>query len=377
MNFTYSEEQNLLRDSVRKWVADAYPFEQRRRQLKTHGGFDPAKWAQMAELGWLALPFAETDGGLGGSLLDITILTEAFGHGLVVEPFLANVLLAGNFIRRSASDEQRARLLPGLIDGTRQFALAFTEPDSRHALHSVRTRATRQGDRWRLDGQKALVLNGDGADVLIVVARTDGDTRDASGLSAFIVEAGAAGVKRQACPLFDGFRAAEIRLDGVLVPDADRIGASGEAHAVLQVVIDDATVALCAEAIGIMESLYKGTVEYTKTRKQFGVPIGSFQVLQHRMVDMFIQHEQARSLLLMAAIRLEEADALVARRAVSALKAYCGKAGRFIGQQAVQLHGGMGMTDEFSVGHAFKRLTAIDLMFGNEDFHLRRFAECA
>lgn len=377
MDFSYTEEQNLLRDSVRKWVQDTYVFERRRRQLKEHGGFDPANWAQMAELGWLALPFAEEDGGLGGSLLDVTLLTESFGQGLVVEPYLANVMLAGNIIRRAGSPAQRAALLPGLIDGSRQFALAHTEPGSRAALQAVQTRAARDGNGWRLTGEKAVVLNGDVADTFVVVARTGGGERDADGISLFVVDGRAEGLSRHPFRTFDGFRAAELALSDVHVADDALLGEVGCGLAVLETVVDEATVALCAEAIGIMETLYKGTVEYTRTRKQFGVPIGSFQVLQHRMVDMFIQHEQARSLLLMAAIRLAEDDPVVARRAVSALKAYCGKAGRYVGQQSVQLHGGMGMTDEFMVGHAFKRLTAIDLMFGNEDFHLRRFAETA
>ncbi|MFP5383985.1 MAG: acyl-CoA dehydrogenase family protein [Gammaproteobacteria bacterium] len=377
MDFSYTEEQNLLRDSVRKWVQDTYVFERRRRQLKEYGGFDPANWAQMAELGWLALPFAEEDGGLGGSLLDVTLLTESFGHGLVVEPYLANVMLAGNIIRRAGRPAQRAALLPGLIDGSRQFAMAHTEPGSRAALNAVEARAVRDGSGWRLAGEKALVLNGDVADTFVVVARTGGGTRDAGGISLFVVDGHAEGLSRRPFRTFDGFRAAELALNDVHVADDALLGEAGGGLAVLETVIDEATVALCAEAIGIMETLYKGTVEYTRTRKQFGVPIASFQVLQHRMADMFIQHEQARSLLLMAVIRLAEDDPVVARRAVSALKAYCGKAGRYIGQQSVQLHGGMGMTDEFVVGHAFKRLTAIDVMFGNEDFHLRRFAETA
>ncbi|MFZ5722911.1 MAG: acyl-CoA dehydrogenase family protein [Pseudomonadota bacterium] len=377
MDFSYSEEQNLLRDSVRKWVREHYEFERRRRRLREHGGHDPAHWAQMAGLGWLALPFAEEDGGLGGSLLDVTVVMEEFGKGLVLEPWLATVLLAGGILRRSASPAQRATLLPGIIDGTTQAALAFAEPDSRHAPEAVTCSARRDGNGWQLSGRKIAVLNGDAAGFLVVVARTSGAVRDRNGLSLFVVDAAATGVTRHGYPTIDGFRAADLRFDDVRLDGDALLGSEGGAWPVLEAVLDEAAVAVGAEAVGIMEALYKTTVEYTKTRKQFGVPIGSFQVLQHRMVDMFIHHEQAKSLLLMAAIRLAGDDAVERRKAVSAFKAYIGKAGRLLGQQAVQLHGGMGMTDELAVGHYFKRLTAIDVLFGNEDFHLRRFADAA
>lgn len=377
MNFSYSEEQNLLRDSVRKWVKDNYEFEKRRRQLRAHGGFDPAHWRQMAELGWLALPFAEEDGGLGGSLLDVSIVLEEFGKGLVVEPYLATIVMAGGAIRLAGNSAQRAALVPGLADGSRQAALAFAESQARYALDDVATRATRDGDGWVLEGAKIAVLNGDAADTLVVSARTGGDRRGADGISLFVVDAAAAGVSRRGWQAFDGFRAAEIRLDRVRVGADALLGEAGCAFPVLERVVDEATVALCAEAVGAMDALYKTTVDYSKTRKQFGVAIGSFQALQHRMVDMFIHHEQAKSLLLMAAIRLGEEDPAERRKAASALKAYCGKAGRYVGQQAVQIHGGMGMTDELACGHYFKRLTAIDLVLGNEDFHLQRFAASA
>lgn len=378
MNFSWTEEQNLLRDSVRKWVKGSYEFEYRRKLLRERGGFDPANWAQMAELGWLALPFAEEDGGLGGSLLDIAVLTEEFGKGLVIEPYLATVLLAGGVLRRSGNAAQRNQWLPGIIDGSTQAALAFAESSGRYALEHVTCRASRQGgSHWVLNGGKVAVLNGDVADVLVIVARTDGQQNDRTGISLFVVDAKTAGITRKAYRTIDGFRAAEIELNGVLVGSDALLGTAGDGFAALTATIDDATLAVSAEAVGIMEALYKTTVEYSKTRKQFGVAIGSFQALQHRMVDMFIHHEQAKSLLLMAAIRMGDPDPVERRKAVSALKAYVGKAGRYIGQQAVQLHGGMGMTDEFIVGHYFKRLTAIDVLFGNEDFHLRRFADAA
>ncbi len=377
MNFSYTEEQNLLRDSVRKWVKDSYEFEHRRKQLREYGGFDPAHWAHMAELGWTALPFAEEDGGFGGSLLDVTVLAEEFGRGLVVEPYLANIVLAGGVIRRAGDAQQRASLLPGLIDGSKQAALAYAETGGRYAPEQVETTATRRNDGWVLEGSKIAVINGDAADLLIVVARTAGAVGDRHGISLFAVDAKSAGISRQSYPTFDGFRACELKLNKVSVGASALLGEEGTGFNVLETVLDEATVVVSAEAVGIMESLYKTTVEYTKTRKQFGVPIGSFQVLQHRMVDMFVYAEQAKSMLLMAAVRLGENDPLEARKAVSAFKAYIGKAGRYCGQQAVQLHGGMGMTDEFIVGHYFKRLTAIDILFGNEDYHLRRFSEAA
>jgi alkylation response protein AidB-like acyl-CoA dehydrogenase len=373
MNFDHSEEQNLLRDSVQRWVREHYDFERRRRQLREHQGFDPAQWRQMAELGWLAVPFAEADGGLGGSIIDIAVVMEEFGKGLVVEPYLANVVLAGGVLRRAADEAQRAAWLPGLIDGSTHWALAFAERHGRYDLSCQSLQAVADGDGWRLDGEKIAVLNGDTAARLIVSARLpDG------GMGLFVLDADAAGVNRTAWRTIDGFRAAEVVLRGVRVGADARLGAGADARALLETVLDEACVALCAEAVGIMENLYRKTVEYTKQRKQFGVPIASFQVLQHRMVDMFIQHEQAKSLLLMACIKLRDQEGSgAARKAASALKAYCGKAGRLVGQQGVQLHGGMGMTDEFFVGHAFKRLTAVDALFGNEDFHLQRFAALA
>ncbi|MFP5440937.1 MAG: acyl-CoA dehydrogenase family protein, partial [Gammaproteobacteria bacterium] len=268
MNFSYTEEQNLLRDSVRKWVKDSYEFEHRRRQLREHGGFDPAHWAQMAELGWLALPFAEEDGGFGGSLLDVTVLAEEFGKGLVVEPYLANIVLAGGVIRAAGSAAQRAALLPGLLDGSKQAALAYAGRGSRYALEDVDCTATKRGDGWVINGEKIAVINGDVADLLVVVARTAGGRRDREGISLFAVDARAAGVSRQSYPTFDGFRAAELKLADVAVGADALLGVAGKALPVLESVIDEATVVVSAEAIGIMESLYKTTVEYTKTRKQ-------------------------------------------------------------------------------------------------------------
>ncbi len=377
MNFSYTEEQNLLRDSVRKWVRDNYEFEKRRRMLREHRGFNPKHWAEMAELGWLALPFAEEDGGLGGSLLDVSVVMEEFGKGLVVEPYLATIVLAGGAIRHAGSAAQRAALLPALADGSRHAALAYAEAGSRFSLAGIGMSAKADGNGWVLNGGKIAVLNGDIAGLLVVAARTAGKPGDSEGISLFAVDAASAGISRKAWLGFDGFRAAEIEFTNVRV-DADALlGEAGKGFDALEAAVDEATVLLCAEAIGAMEALYKGTVEYTKTRKQFGVPISSFQVLQHRMVDMFIYHEQAKSLLLMAAIRLGENDAHERRKAASALKAYCSKAGRYVGQQAVQLHGGMGMTDELATGHYFKRLTALDALFGNEDYHLQRFAALA
>ncbi|MFW6093633.1 MAG: acyl-CoA dehydrogenase family protein [Pseudomonadota bacterium] len=373
MDFSFNEEQTLLQDSVARFVQNDYPFETRQKIVKEELGFSAQNWRTFAELGWLGVPFPESEGGFGGGAIESMILMEQFGMGLVVEPYLPTVVLAGGAIRHGGNDAQREAYLPGIIDGSVQGALAFAEPQGRFNLADLVTTARREGDDWVLDGYKAVVLNGPAADVLVVSARTAGGQRDADGVSLFLVPGDAAGIERRDYPTVDGLRASEITLRGVRVGGDALLGDEGRGLGLLERVVDEGTLAVGAEAVGAMEVLYKATVEYTKTREQFGQPIGKFQVLQHRMVDMFMEHEQAKSLMFMAAMRMDEGYDDEAKKAVSALKAQVGKAGRFVGQSAIQLHGGMGMTDELNVGHYFKRLTTIDTLFGNVDFHLRRF----
>ncbi len=374
MDFSFSDEQTLLSDSVEKFIQNDYPFEARQKLIRTEPGFSPENWRLFAELGWLGIPFSEADGGFGGSAVDTMILMEQFGKGLIVEPFLASLILAGGALKIAGSRTQKESLLAGLIDGSKQAALAFAEPQGRFNLADLTTTTARpDGDGYRLSGYKCVVLNGPAADFFVVSARTRGAQRDEDGVSLFIVPADAPGLSRRDYPTVDAFRASEVAFEDVALGADALLGGLHEGYPVMEQVIDEGILAVGSEAVGCMEVLYKATVEYCKTREQFGQPIGKFQVLQHRMVDMFMEHEQSKSLMYMAAMRMDEGYDDEAKKAVSAFKVQVGKSGRFVGQGAVQLHGGMGMTDELNVGHYFKRLTMIDTLFGNVDFHLKRF----
>ena len=374
MDFALTEEQGMLQDSVSRFIDNDYDFEKRQKIAESEAGYSAELWGTFAELGWTSVPFAEEDGGFGGGPIELMLMMEQFGRGLVVEPFLANVVLAGGVLRRVADAEQKAEWLSPIIDGSRQAAFAFAEPQSRHVLADVKTTAVESDDGYRLNGKKALVINGGRADFIIVVARSSGDQKDESGLSLFVVDAAAQGVSRHSYPMVDGHQAAEITLQDVLVPATACLGEAGNAFATIQSVIDEATLAVCAEASGIMQAMLSRTLEYAKNRVQFGVPIGSFQALQHRMVDMLMACEQTRSLLLWAAMVNSEGGEDAAR-SISALKYLIGTSGRKVGQEAVQIHGGMGVSWEVDVAHYFKRLTAIEILFGNADFHLTRYIE--
>ncbi len=373
MDFSFNEEQALLEESVARFIQNDYAFDDRQKAIKSEDGFDRSNWQTFAELGWLGVPFAEADGGFAGGAVESMLLLEQFGRGLVVEPYLATVVLAGGALKHGGSADQKAEYLPSVIDGSKQGAFAYAEPQGRFNLADLTTTAARDGESYVITGYKAVVLNGPAADFFIVSARTSGEQRDESGISLFIVPGDAEGLSRRDYPTVDGLRASEVTLDGVSVAADALIGSEGEAYPIIERVIDDGILAVGAEAVGCMEVLYKDTVEYCKTREQFGQPIGKFQVLQHRMVDMFMEHEQSKSLMYMAAMRMDEGYGVEAQKAVSAFKVQVGKSGRFVGQNAVQLHGGMGMTDELNIGHYFKRLTIIDTLFGNVDFHLKRF----
>ena len=375
MDIALSEEQQLLKDSAERFIERDYTFDTRRRIAATEDGFDRGVWRQFADLGWLGLAMPEDHGGLDGSLADTAVLMEALGRGLVVEPYLSTVLLGGGLLRYGGSAAQQAALIPPVIAGETLLAFAFAERQSRYNLANVETTARAANGGYVLDGAKGVVVHGASAHKLIVSARTAGDSRDEAGISLFLVDGAAAGVARRGYPTVDGLHGAEVTLDGVAVSNADLIGEAGAAFALIERVIDEACVATGAEAVGVMAVLVDATVAYLKNREQFGTPIGSFQVLQHRAVDMFNELELSRALVHRAAAAIASSDdALNRARAASAAKVQIGRAGKLIGQQAIQLHGGMGMTDELFVSHYFKRLTMLGALFGDADYHLKRFA---
>jgi pimeloyl-CoA dehydrogenase small subunit len=375
MDFDLSEEQRLLKESVEGLLADAYDFEQRKKYMKEKGGWSKAIWGRLAEQGLLGLPFAESDGGFGAGAVETMIVMEALGRALVLEPYLATVVIAGGFLRHGGSVAQKAAHIPAIIDGSKTFAFAQLEKNSRYDLSDVATSAKKKGDGFIIDGEKFVVVNGESADTLVVTARTKGGRRDKAGVGVFLVPSGARGVARKGYPTQDGLHAADITFTGVEVgPDAV-IGDGENALPLIERVIDEARSAMCAEAVGAMDESLKTTVEYLKTRKQFGVPIGSFQSLQHRAADMFVALEQARSMSMFATMAADFGDARERATAVAAAKVQVGKSGKFIGQQSIQLHGGIGMTMEAKIGHYFKRLTMIENTFGDSDYHLRRVSD--
>jgi len=372
MNFDFSEERVMLRDSVARFVQDEYDFDARRQVVANDEGFSRENWQTFAELGWLSIPFEEEYGGFGGDAIDTMLIMEQLGKGLVAEPYLATVLLFGGLIQEAGNAAQKDAWLARIIGGEVQGAFAFLEAQSRYALADIMTSASAQGDGFVINGEKTVVFNGAVADTLVVAARTAGEQSSESGISLFLVDANAQGVDRSGYRMMDGQRVANIRFDNVAV-DADALlGAEGEALASMQLIIDKAILALCSEGLGIMEKLNATTVEYTRTREQFGVPIGSFQALQHRMVDTFMAYEQTKSLLYRAVCSVVEGSD-EAQRNMHALKVMVGKAGKLIGGEAIQLHGGMGITDELDVGHYAKRLLMINAAFGNADYHQQAF----
>jgi pimeloyl-CoA dehydrogenase small subunit len=375
MDFDLSEEQRLLKDSIDGLLADAYDFDKRKKYMAEKGGWSRAIWSKLAEQGLLGLPFSEEDGGFGAGGVETMIVMEAMGRALVLEPYLATVVLAGGFLRHGGSAAQKTAHLPGIIDGSKTFAFAQLEKQSRYDLFDVATSAKKKGDGYVIDGEKFVVLNGENADTLIVTARTSGGQRDRSGIGVFIVPADAKGITRKGYPTQDGLHAADITFTGVEVGADSVIGDAANGLALVERVVDEARIALCAEAVGLMDESLNTTVEYIKTRKQFGVPIGSFQSLQHRASDMFVALEQARSMSMFATMAAEFDDAKERATAIAAAKVQIGKSGKFIGQQAIQLHGGIGMTMEAKIGHYFKRLTMIETTFGDTDYHLRRVSE--
>lgn len=377
MDFDYTEEQQMLQDAIGRFLEKNYTFEQRREIVASRIGYSPTVWEGMAALGLLGVPVAAHAGGFGGGGVETMIVMEALGRHLSVEPYLGTVVMAASCVGAVGTKDQKDYLLPLIMDGSMRLACAFNEPGGRYDLNHVQTTARQDGGFWILNGAKSVVLHGAVADLLIVSARTSGAPGDREGISLFFVNPGEDGVGGREYPTYDGMRAAEITLDNVQVSHDSLIGVDGHALPVIELTVDRAIAALCAEAVGVMEALNAATLEYLKTRKQFGVPIGRFQTLQHRMVDMVMHCEQAKSMALLAAVKVDDPDVVERRRAVSAAKELIGRSGRFVGQQAIQLHGGMGMTDELAVGHFVKRLAAIDTQYGDADHHLDRFATAA
>lgn len=372
MDFNFTEEQTMIREQLARLVREQYEFETRRTVVASETGWRPDFWAQLAELGLLMAPFSEQDGGLGGGPVDAMVVMEEFGKGLVVEPYIPSVVCGGGMLKHGGSTAQKENHLTGIMSGEQIFAFAWAEPNGRYDMADLETVAKADGSGFVLNGQKAVVIGAPWASHLIITARTSGDRRERGGVSAFIVPKDTDGVVTRDYPTVDGRRASEVYLENVAVAGEHVIGEVDGALPLIERVADEAIAALCAEACGAMGVAHQMTVEYSRQRKQFGVPIGSFQVLQHRMVDMFMEHEQSVSMTYMATLKLDEPEA-ERKKAVSAAKVRIGQAGRFIGQEAVQIHGGMGMTDELAIGHYFKRLTMIDHEFGNTDHHLKRY----
>ena len=372
MNFELSEEQKMIQQSVERFVQENYDLSNRIKISSEDPGFSKEYWSSMAELGWLGLAFSEEDGGFGGNQIDTLVLMEQFGKGLVLEPFLANVVLGGGSIKRGASQEIKDSIIPSLIDGSLQITLAYAEEQSRFDIEDVATAAREENGDFIINGKKSMVLNAESADKIVVVSRTSGSQVDEEGISLFVVDADAEGIEKENFPTVDGLRASEIIFKDVKVESTSLIGEKDKGFSILQAVVNDAILALAAEAVGAMEVLYKDTVEYTQQREQFDHPLSDFQVLQHRMVDMFMEYEQCKSLLFRATMETVQ-DPSLSQRTIHALKHLIGKSGIFVGESAVQLHGGMGVTEELRIGHFFKRLLVIDSQFGNADFHLDKF----
>ncbi len=376
MDFSYTDVQQMLQDSVQKFVQKSYDFDTRNTILNSEKGYSAENWQLFADLGWLAVPFSEEDGGLGGSAVDLMVIMEEFGKANLIEPYTAGAVLSGSLVAELATGDIKTMLVEGIIGGELLLASAFAEPGSRFNPGSVATSAAVDGDDVILNGIKVAVENGPNANKLLVSARESGDVRDPLGISVFVVDASTPGISMRSYQTVDGKMASEVTLADVKVPASNRLGEAGAALPAIEVATNRAIVAVSAEAVGALEVLLQKTVEYSKTRKQFGTPIGTFQALQHRMADMFIQCQLARSIVIMAAMTLDGDDSAEEKaKAVAAAKSRIGKAIKDVGQEAIQIHGGIAMTEELDVGHLFKRVTALDLAFGDGDYHTQRFAQ--
>ena len=374
MDFSLTEEQRLLKDSADRFVRESCPLDRRRALVSGEPGYSEESWRRMAALGWLGAGVPETYGGIGGGPVETMLLMEAFGAGLVPEPYFPSVVLGGGLVAAAGSEAQKQALLPALAAGDLKLAFACVEIQAGYDLFDVETTAERRGGGYVVNGAKGVVLGAPTADRIIVCARTAGGSRDRDGIGLFLVDRAANGVRLRGYPTVDGLRAAEVAFENVAVEEDAVLGDPGGAWPAIEAVEERAVAALCAEAVGAMDAIVRGTAEYLKTRKQFGRPIGTFQVLQHQLADMVIALEEARSMAYAATLRLDEPDALLRAKTISGAKHVIGRNGRLIGQRGIQLHGGMGMTEEMDVGHYFKRLTVIDLTFGDHAHHLKRYA---
>ena len=377
MDLSLSAEDSILRDSVERFVRQSYPFNERRNFVNENKSFLEENWQKFSKLGWLGLNLPEEFGGNGGSAVDTMVVAEALGPGLILEPFLETVVIGSKLIQLGYNEKLKSELLSNLVGGRLILTFAFAEPQSRYSLSDVQLSAKPNEDQFVLNGKKAVVRHASSADKIIVSARTAGGRRDKRGITLFLVDRNNPGLSRRDYRLQDDVPASELIFDNVFLSRTAMIGDLDCALPLVELVVDHGIAMVCAEAVGIMSALYTATLQYVKTREQFGQPIGKFQVIKHRMVDMLMACEEARSMAYMATLKLDESDPNVRKRAASAAKVSIGKAARFVGQQSIQLHGGMGMTDELDVGHYFKRLTMIDILFGDVDFHLKRYSACA
>ena len=377
MDLSLSAEDSILRDSVERFVRQSYPFNERRNFVDENKSFLEENWQKFSKLGWLGLNLPEEFGGNGGSAVDTMVVAEALGPGLILEPFLETVVIGSKLIQLGYNEKLKSELLSNLVGGRLILTFAFAEPQSRYSLSDVQLSAKPNEDQFVLNGKKAVVRHASSADKIIVSARTAGGRRDKRGITLFLVDRNNPGLSRRDYRLQDDVPASELIFDNVFLSRTAMIGDLDCALPIVELVVDHGIAMVCAEAVGIMSALYTATLQYVKTREQFGQPIGKFQVIKHRMVDMLMACEEARSMAYMATLKLDESDPNVRKRAASAAKVCIGKAARFVGQQSIQLHGGIGMTDELVVGHYFKRLTMIDILFGDVDFHLRRYSACA
>ena len=373
MDFEYSDEQRMLKDSIDRLIGPAYDDLGKRRAMQAQGpGFSEELWGKYAEVGLTALPFSEEDGGFGGGPVETMIVMEAIGRGLALEPYLASIVIGGNLLRLGGTPAQREACIPKIADGSLRVAFAHVERQARYDLFDIATHAKKTEAGYTIEGDKSVVLSGDSAHKLIVSARTSSASRrDHHGITLFLVDADAPGISRRDFPTQDGSRGAAISFAGVQVPESAIVGTLDHGGELVEHVIDIAIAAVCSEAVGAMTSLHALTLDYLKTRKQFGVPIGSFQVLQHKAVDMFTALEQARSMAYFAAMMAGSDDPRERRRALSAAKVQINNSAKFVGETAVQLHGGIGVTMEYRAGHYFKRLTMIQSLFGDTDHHMR------
>ena len=372
MDLSISEEQSAIRDVISRFIENEYDFEKRMSIAEGDSAFDSDVYNFFVEQGFTAIPFSEEDGGLNGGPVETMLIMKEIGRGLVLEPYLENVILAGGVLKRLATDDQKSKWLSNIINGELQSTLAFTEPQSRFNLNDVATVAKENGDKVIINGKKSFVLNGKEADIIIVPVRTSGSQTETEGISLFVVESDLPGISKNNYKSVDGHSASEITFKNVEVNKDNLLGEIGKGYQTLESTIDDATLAVCAEATGIMKSLHDKTVEYSKNRVQFGVPIGGFQALQHRMVDTLMACEETESILLWA-LTTNQDDSSSLKKAISGLKYQIGTAGKHVGQEAVQLHGGMGISWELDIAHFFKRLSSIEILFGNADFHMKRF----